>query len=370
MAFMEQLANGLRLAGGTGSPEVFKQIGGEEDIKLRWNQLMQQQAMEQARQDQRERALAQAVMPHLQSGNFDQAAAAAASTPGGFKSGMDLLGQAENRRARLQQAQDAIAARSQQAEFERQRRMEEMVYRGASAAELQAARLASDRQRDRERAADRESLIRLTASLRSGIQGPAPQMVTTPEGIFQIDRAGNTTRVLDPEGNPLTGKRVNEKALPVSAAQKLMENQQNLRRAEQALALISGGSVGEVKGDKEATGWKGFVPNVMLQYADPSGVDTRAAIADLGSLVVHDRSGAAVTASEFPRLRPFIPSATDTPEAAKKKLSRFVSEYQKVVEETTDFYRESGYNVPSETLKPSGANSAPSVDDLVKKYAK
>ena len=136
-----------------------------------------------------------------------------------------------------------------------------------------------------------------------------------------------------------------------------MENQQNLRRAEQALALVNGESVGEAKGDPNATGWKGYVPNVILNRVDPKGVDARAAIADLGSLVIHDRSGAAVTAAEFPRLRPFIPAATDDAETVKKKLSRFASEYRAVVEEASEFYKASGYKVPTETLRGSGATS-------------
>lgn len=141
------------------------------------------------------------------------------------------------------------------------------------------------------------------------------------------------------------------KALPISAAKGLMENQQNLRRAQEAQALLNGQNVGKAVGDKEATGWKGYAPDALLQRFDPAGIDTRAAIADLGSLVIHDRSGAAVTAMEFPRLRPFIPSDKDDPATARKKLNRFVMEYQNIVDEATGFYKESGYKVPSEKLK-------------------
>lgn len=144
------------------------------------------------------------------------------------------------------------------------------------------------------------------------------------------------------------------KALPISAAQKLMENQQNLRRAEQALSLIKG----EDGGDTSATGVKGYLPEAILQRTDKSGVQTRAAIADLGSLVIHDRSGAAVTAAEFPRLRPFIPLVTDSPEAARKKLERFVQVYRDSVGETVDFYQESGYNVPTGALRSGAAGGA------------
>ena len=140
-----------------------------------------------------------------------------------------------------------------------------------------------------------------------------------------------------------------------------MENQQNLRRAEQALALVRGEDVkndkGEVimRGDQNATGWKGLIRPVFLNRMDPKGTDTRAAIADLESLVVHDRSGAAVTAAETPRLRPFIPNAADDRVTAEKKLTRFANEYRAMVEEATEFYQSSGYKVPTEALRGSGA---------------
>ena len=151
------------------------------------------------------------------------------------------------------------------------------------------------------------------------------------------------------------------KPLPISAATALMANQQSLRRAQEAQALLNGMNVGEAVGDKEATGWKGYAPDAMLQRMDPQGIDTRAAIADLGSLVIHDRSGAAVTALEFPRLQPFIPSPKDDPATARKKLNRFVMEYQNIVDEQTGFYKESGYKVPTEKLKQ--ADIKPSVND-------
>jgi hypothetical protein len=39
-------------------------------------------------------------------------------------------------------------------------------------------------------------------------------------------------------------------------------------------------------------------------------------------MTVHDRSGAAVTVSEFKRLAPFIPTTTDDTATVKKKLGR------------------------------------------------
>lgn len=77
----------------------------------------------------------------------------------------------------------------------------------------------------------------------------------------------------------------------------------------------------------------GKLGDAAVQRFDQGGVDARAAVADVGSQKIHDRSGAAVTASEFPRLMPFIPLMTDTPETIKKKLTRFQKEYQAMQEE-------------------------------------
>lgn len=63
--------------------------------------------------------------------------------------------------------------------------------------------------------------------------------------------------------------------------------------------------------------------NKFMDLADrvqADGVPLRARLTDLGSFVLHARSGAAVTAQEFDRLRGFIPQATDSFKAARNKL--------------------------------------------------
>ena len=72
----------------------------------------------------------------------------------------------------------------------------------------------------------------------------------------------------------------------------------------------------------DATGFKGFLPDVILNRADPTGTTARANITDIGSLILHDRSGATITASETPRLLPFIPSIRDDKATVLKKLNR------------------------------------------------
>jgi hypothetical protein len=249
---------------------------------------------------------------------------------------------AEARQATIQQLEMRLAdqriSAQERAEIQRQLSQERMQMQLVLAAMQQQGRM---------------DLAQFAVANRPPVQQPQPQIVQTESGPMQVDRSGRAQPIIGPDGRPVTPKST-EKALPTSAAQKLMENQQNLRRAEQALSLITGA---DPSGDKNATGWKGYVPDFALQRLDPEGVKTRAAISDIGSLVIHDRSGAAVTASEFPRLRPFIPRAEDDPKTAKTKLERFVQEYKAVVDEASDFYRSSGYRVPVETLR--GAGGAP-----------
>lgn len=66
----------------------------------------------------------------------------------------------------------------------------------------------------------------------------------------------------------------------------------------------------------------GEAEDLLNQNFDPKGVPGRASLANIGSLVIHKRSGAAVTVSEFPRLRPFIPTHRDSPQAVQEKIRK------------------------------------------------
>lgn len=185
----------------------------------------------------------------------------------------------------------------------------------------------------------------------------APTPASAPSGLPQMppEIARLPKELQDQWVADQAKKTGTEKAMPADAINKLRENQQNLKRAERALNLVKGKGVGSQIPDANATGIKGLMPDFILQRMDPLGVDARAAIADFGSLVIHQRSGAAVTAAEFPRLAPFIPKASDAPEVVRKKLNRFVEVYREEVEDTISFFKASGYKVPdlSEPAAPA-----------------
>lgn len=189
----------------------------------------------------------------------------------------------------------------------------------------------------------------LTPPKAPGADGQKLQYVQTDQGLVAVPKEGATgeavtaVAVKDAEGKPLS-KPLKDVPSPVKRA--IAENNRNLRLAKTALSLIQGKDVGKLKGDKEATGYKGYAPEAALQRMDEKGIDTRAAIADLGSMIIHERSGAAVTASEYPRLRPFIPLVTDDPKTVEKKLERFIQVYEEVQKDYNDMYsKDQGYNV-------------------------
>jgi hypothetical protein len=95
-----------------------------------------------------------------------------------------------------------------------------------------------------------------------------------------------------------------------------------------------------------AFGITNMLPNAMLTRMDPKGVDARAAVFNLGSLKIHDRSGAAVTASETPRLLPFIPTPGDNAKTVKTKLAGFQREYSLMQQGIEDFAKTQGYKSP------------------------
>jgi hypothetical protein len=183
------------------------------------------------------------------------------------------------------------------------------------------------------------------------VQGESGPMLADP-------RAGTAVPLRTPDGQVIGPKL---KDAPPAVQQAVLSNAQNLSRAERALQLVTGNDIGDPsnggqKGDKEATGLKGYLPNQMLNRADPKGVDARAAIADLGSLVIHDRSGAAVTAAEFPRLAPFIPTEKDDNATVKKKLNRFIQVYREEMGAMQQAYNpDTGYRTPGGKAPAAGA---------------
>ena len=192
-----------------------------------------------------------------------------------------------------------------------------------------------------------------------------PQYIQTDAGLVAVPnvlKSGQT-----PTGVPVLGANGENlgkplKAIPSNINTAIINNDTSLKKVNRTLDLIEGKDVTTpegvvMKGSADATGIvPGMMGHAIAQRWDPGGTATRAMIADIGSLKIHDRSGAAVTASESPRLKPFIPSVWDTPEAAATKLKQFKAEYEDIQRGLTETYsKDQGYR-PSPVLN-SGSNA-------------
>jgi hypothetical protein len=123
------------------------------------------------------------------------------------------------------------------------------------------------------------------------------------------------------------------KPVPAPIVTKVLDNRKAVRNIDGALAAVKDypDGVGLVVGT---------MPNWVAQRYDKKGVDVRSAIANIGSLLIHDRSGAAVTISETPRLLPFIPQVSDPPSSVEKKLKRLRAEIASLNEDYEAQYSE------------------------------
>jgi hypothetical protein len=101
------------------------------------------------------------------------------------------------------------------------------------------------------------------------------------------------------------------KPIPPNINTAIGTNDMSIKQIEDALDLL--------KKYPDAIGLKNLLPGQALDRADPKGVAARSAIGNIGSLVIHDRSGSAVSQSEMQRLG-FIPTPTDRADNAKTKL--------------------------------------------------
>ena len=180
---------------------------------------------------------------------------------------------------------------------------------------------------------------------------PRGQVVQTDAGTMLVDPRSGTAKQVTANGQPL---QPNLKSLPAPIQKALLENDAALRKVDKALAAI--------KDYPDALGAANYLGDTIRQRTDPKGVDARALVADIGSLKIHDRSGAAVTASETPRLKPFIPAATDNVATVRKKLALFRQEYEGIQSDINSTYtREQGYKVPN-TAPPAAPAGVP--DDI------
>lgn len=158
-----------------------------------------------------------------------------------------------------------------------------------------------------------------------------------------------TMPVQDPSGGHLTRTQ----PLTAGELEALRENAQQIHQAIRALRLMRGETFEGQQGDSTATGWEGYIPNIaqllpgtIWAMGGQEGVGTRAAVGNIGSLRIKNRSGGAVPAAEMSRLTSFVPSEKDQEDVARTKLTGFINEYANMLEEDLGYYRSGQRRVP------------------------
>ena len=179
------------------------------------------------------------------------------------------------------------------------------------------------------------------ASLRPASSGTEPswQTVQTDDGVMQVNpKTGESRPVMSPSGDQM------HKPLTGTIQKAIATNAQTMTNVDEALRMLDA--------HPDAVGLKRMGPDALNQRLDPEGVDARAMIANVGSLILHDRSGAAVTVSEWPRLAPFIPRMGDNAATARRKLQLL----RKAMETETAELRSGGRGL-SPTASPTTSSA-------------
>jgi hypothetical protein len=174
------------------------------------------------------------------------------------------------------------------------------------------------------------------------------QIVETADGFARIGK-DNTVTPIVAGGEQLRAKPTG------TIAQQIATNNVTLSKIDRALNLID-----KVPG---SFGLKNVLGDPIMQRLDPGGVDARSIVADIAGQKIHDRSGGAVSVGEAERLKPYVPNVTDDAATVKKKLLNFKREYTAMQSEL-----QGGKSIAE--VADRRAKSGPSIDDLVKKYAK
>jgi hypothetical protein len=187
------------------------------------------------------------------------------------------------------------------------------------------------------------------AAAQAGQGDPAGTLYGTPKKGYQLLTPDeNVANGLDPnvryqrgpDGNitAIGGQsKAQLKPIPASVGKEIITNRGTLRQIDSALAELTRnpGAIGPTTG---------MVGDQFTNWRDPKGVALRAAIGKIGGQIIHDVSGAAVTLSEEPRFRPYVPLITDPPGVARQKLMQLKQLTQGVLNDYADQYsEEQGY---------------------------
>jgi hypothetical protein len=139
---------------------------------------------------------------------------------------------------------------------------------------------------------------------------------------------------------PIAGK-----PLPPAVTQAILDNDTALHKIDEELALL--------RANPDAVGLKNMLPGMTTlrnRRAGAAGhtdeIRARALLGDIGSSKIHERTGAAMGAKEWERLRPFIPTESDDHTTAITKLQQLRTEVARMHEGL-----QSAYGVRADALQ-------------------
>jgi len=169
-------------------------------------------------------------------------------------------------------------------------------------------------------------------------------------GTINLDTGAFTP--VTQNGEPIGLKPKELRPVPATINTAMTQNQAVLNKLDRAEEMLNA--------NPNATGiLKGITPNIILNRTDKEGTAARAALADLAATKVHDLSGAAVSVSEFARLKPFLPQPTDDAETIKTKLFNMKTEIQDIMSATNQIYSEEQGYKPIPNLAPPKPDTPP-----------
>ncbi len=190
--------------------------------------------------------------------------------------------------------------------------------------EEQARRAAEAEAGKNERAAQHNALMMTLKQMgRASGGGGSPQIAF----VQTVDEQGNpVTQVVDKR--QLAPGTTFGKAPTAAERKAVAEANIGVANIEDALERVKGA-------DPKSFGLQYAIPGAEKagQYFDKEGIEPRAVVSNIGSMKIHDRSGATVTVSEFPRLAPFVPSTADSKATIEKKLGLLKEEYGRIAKE-------------------------------------
>jgi hypothetical protein len=182
------------------------------------------------------------------------------------------------------------------------------------------------------------------------------ELVTDASGnMFFVSKTGAPSAVVSgPTGEALKGKQT----IPTALTEEFVKNQANLNSIQDAYKLVEANpdAVGPLTGRTPA--------GIRDPFAPEKNIQTRAAVARIGSMLIKDISGATVPVAEVPRLAPFIPLPTDDEKSIKVKLNELEKEIRNIEEERRKQYTAQGMNYPS----LSGRVAIPGAPNIMNQY--